>query len=94
MSTTTTTEADKPVAPQQAGDMCIIDLGQHPRKRIQKLRKGEGRLMEKVEDALQTLRQQDVLGAAAQTVVVIVRQEMDWRSLFEDDDDEDEDDDD
>jgi hypothetical protein len=93
MSTTTKLEADEPVAPQPAGDMCIIDLGSQPRKRVQRLRKGEGRLMEKIEDALENLREKRVVGAAAQTVVVIVRQEMDWRNLFGDDDDDDDDDD-
>ena len=53
----------------------MLDLGEHPRKRIKRLRRGEGKLMEKVEDALADLTAQGVIGGQVQTVVVVVREE-------------------
>ena len=94
MSAASVAEAEKPAAPEPTGEMVIIDLGRHPRKRVNRLRKGEGRLMEKIEDAVDNLRSQKVLSAAPQTIVVIVRQDLDLRGLFGDDDEDDDDDDD
>lgn len=73
------------------GIVCVLDLGEHSRRRIRSLRRGEGRLMEKVEDTVAALKEDGVLDAAAQTAVVVVRQEA---GLFPDDDDDDDDDDD
>jgi hypothetical protein len=83
-------------ATAEKGIICVIDLGEHSRKRVRRLRRGEGRLMEKVEDAVAALKQDKVLSPTAETVVIVVRQEP--AGLFgrgdDDDDDEDEDDDD
>jgi len=73
--------------------VCVIDLGEHSRRRVRRLRRGEGRLMERVEDAVVALTENGVLSAGAQTVVVVVRQEASL-GLFGDDDDDDDDDDD
>ena len=67
-----TTEATKAGG---TGIVCVLDLGEHPRKRIKRLRRGEGKLMEKVEDALADLTAQGVIGGQVQTVVVVVREE-------------------
>lgn len=77
----------------KARDICIIDLGEHSRTRVKKLRRGEGRLMRKVEDAIGDLEEQGLLEASAQTVVIIVRQEPDVVGLFGMRDDDDDDDD-
>lgn len=74
-------------------NMVIVDLGEQSRKRIRKLRRGEGRLMDKIEDVLADLQEQDVLEASAQTVVVVVRQEFGLNSFLDNDDDDDDDDD-
>ena len=81
----------------ERGIVCVIDLGEHTRQRVRRLRRGEGRLMERVEDAIVALQENGVLGADAQTVVVVVRQEptaLFWRDRDDDDEDEDDDDDD
>jgi hypothetical protein len=75
-------------------ELCVIDLGEHGRRAVKRLRKGEGRLMDKVEDAILSLQEEGVIDAgAAQTVVVVVREEPSLRDLFGDDDDDDDDDD-
>jgi hypothetical protein len=80
----------KPGAEAEAGGVvCLIDLGEHSRKRIKKLRRGNGRLMDKVEDAVADLKEEGVLSPTADTVVVIVRQEFSVRGMFDDEDDDD-----
>ncbi len=74
------------------GIICVVDLGEHSRRRVRRLRRGEGRLMERVEDAVAALQENGVLESGAQTVVVVVRQER--AGLFSDKDDDDDDDDD
>lgn len=80
-----------PVA--ETGVFCVLDLGEQKKKRIKKLRKGEGRLMEKVEDAIADLQGEGILEAKVQTVVVVVREEFSLTGMFDNDDDDDDDDD-
>jgi hypothetical protein len=64
------------------GVVCVVDLGSHSRKRVKRLRRGEGRLMERVEDAVAALRQDGAVNKDAQTVVVVVRQKPRVGGLF------------
>lgn len=57
------------------GDVCVLDMGKHTRKRIKQLRRGKGKLMYKVESAIEDLREDGVLSSSAQTVIVVVREE-------------------
>ena len=57
------------------GDICVLDMGKHTRKRIRQLRRGKGKLMYKVECAIEDLREDGVLSPTAQTVIVVVREE-------------------
>ena len=101
MSTETTTkETSKAVAGKSASapaeavsELCVIDLGEHSRRAVKKLRRGEGRLMDKVEDAILSLREEEIIADSAQTVVVVGREEADLRSFFDTDDDDEDDDD-
>jgi hypothetical protein len=72
-----------------AGIVCVLDMGEQSRKRIKRLRRGEGRLMDKVEDAIADLQTQGVVGTQVQTVVVVVREEVTFSSIFRDSDDDD-----
>ena len=87
---TVTEKKDPPVAAEE-GVVCVIDLGQHSRKRIKRLRRGRGRLMSKVEGVIEDLQEEGVIGASAQTVVVVVREEPSLMGLWDDDDDDDDD---
>jgi hypothetical protein len=73
----------KEAAASPAGVVCVLDLGEQKRKRIKRLRRGEGKLMVKVEDAITDLQNQGVLGKQVQTVVVVIREESGVRSLFD-----------
>jgi hypothetical protein len=90
----TEAQATKTAEKPEKGITCVIDLGEHSRKRVRRLRRGEGRLMEKVEDAVAALQEDGVLSANAQTVVIVVRQEPSLSGMFSRDDDDDDDDDD
>jgi hypothetical protein len=97
MSVTTDVKGKPPKDDDEGGIVCVVDLGEHSRRRVRRLRRGEGRLMEKVEDAVASLTSNGVLSGNAQTVVVVVRQEPSlsgmWDSEVDDDDDDDDDDD-
>jgi hypothetical protein len=71
----TTEIKTKPTTPGAAGVVCVLDMGEHTKKRIKRLRRGGGNLMEKVEDAISDLQSQGVLDQQVQTVVVVVREE-------------------
>lgn len=75
-------------------ELCVVDLGEHSRRRIKKLRRGEGRLMDKVEDAILSLQEEGIIAGSAQTVVVVVREEPTLSGLLDNDDDDDDDEDD
>ncbi len=83
-----TEKKDAPVAAED-GIVCVIDLGEHSRKRVKRLRRGRGRLMSKVEGVIEDLQEEGVLGANAQTVVVVVREEASLMGFLDDDDDDD-----
>jgi len=52
----------------------IVDLGKHRRKQIKRLRRGEGKLMDDVNDTLEEMRTAGTLSPASQPVVIIVRE--------------------
>jgi hypothetical protein len=53
----------------------IIDLGEQSRKRVKLLRKGQGKLLEQVNEAIRQLTASGKLASGAQPVVVVVREE-------------------
>ncbi len=55
-------------------DPIIIDLGRHKRRRVRRLRRGRGRLMGRVLDAVEDLGEDGAIDPNANTVIVIVRQ--------------------
>jgi len=59
----------------------ILDLGSASKKRVDQLRKGQGKLQARLDDALADLRSAGTVGEAAQPIVVIVKQRSKLRSL-------------
>jgi len=53
---------------------CIVDMGTQSRKRIKKLKRGEGKLMDMIESILEELNAESIVPEGARTVVVIVKQ--------------------
>lgn len=63
----------------ESRDPVIVDLGKHDKKKIKRLRKGKGRLMDDVSDVLRELREAGVVDANAQPVIVVVREKAEDR---------------
>jgi hypothetical protein len=94
---TVTADDPKAAGPSSISELCVVDLGEHSQRSVKRLRRGEGRLMDKVEDAILNLREEGILvDGDIQTVVVVVREESSFSNFLsrdEDDDDDDDDDD-
>lgn len=55
--------------------MIVVDIGKRQKKkRIRRLRKGKGKLMDKITDLVEEMRQGGALEPNAQAVVIVVRQ--------------------
>jgi hypothetical protein len=53
----------------------ILDMGKNSRKSVRRLKKGKpGRLMNRVEEALEHLRENGALAADARPIIIIVRE--------------------
>jgi hypothetical protein len=59
----------------------VVDLGKKRRKQIKQLREGRGRLMDEVNSLVQELRTAGSISAAAQPVVIVVREKRKTRAL-------------
>lgn len=72
--------------PQSAADsssLIVVDLGKkQKRKAIKGLRKGTGKLADRVRELLGELREQGAISGSAQPVVVIVRQKSSRPKMF------------
>lgn len=75
-ATSTAQAAKKDATPDSTAPApIVIDMGKKTRKQIRKLRKGEpGRLMNRVEEAVEHLRENGVLAASAQPIVVVIKE--------------------
>jgi hypothetical protein len=69
--------AEEKVAPPKA---VVFDLGKHKSKKIKKLRKGEGPLIDEVMLAIDDLKANGLVDANAQPVVVVVREKSSPRN--------------
>jgi hypothetical protein len=56
-------------------DVVVVDLGTKRRKQIKQLRRGKGKLMDKVKEALRELRASNTIPSNAQPVVIVVKEQ-------------------
>jgi hypothetical protein len=52
----------------------VVDLGKKSRKQIRQLRKGEGKLLDEVQDVVARLKAAGTVDSKAQPLVIVVRQ--------------------
>lgn len=58
-----------------AREPIVVDMGKKTRRQIRKLRKGKpGRLLDRVEDTIQHLRENGALADDAQPIVIVVKE--------------------
>jgi hypothetical protein len=63
-------------------DTIVVDLGSKTRKQIKRLRKGKGKLMDKVNECLSELKASGAISAAVQPVVIVVKEEAPMGKLM------------
>lgn len=78
-----------PEAIQPTSDMVVLDIGKRDADAVRKLRKGKGKLLRKVNHAVEQLRDAGKIKKDAQIVMIVVREKN--ISLFGDDTDDDDD---
>jgi hypothetical protein len=91
---TTTGEPREPRHTEKSdkNPIVIVDFGKRQaRKQTKRLRRGEGKLMTRVEGIVNDLVTAGTVKSTAQPVVIVVREKEQWP--FDDDDDDDDDDD-
>ena len=54
----------------------VIDIGKRKRKAVRRLRKGRGKLVDRVQNVIDDLREAGEIGADSDTVVVIVEKKQ------------------
>jgi hypothetical protein len=74
MATVTGTEPRPATTAAGEPTPIVLDLGKQRRKRVKELRRGEGKLMAEIIDALEELKLAGTLAASAQPVVIVVQQ--------------------
>jgi hypothetical protein len=74
-TTTGTAASSAPTATEKP--IVVVDLGKRSKKKVKQLRKGTGRLMDRVVDTVDQLTADGEVEADHQIVVVVVRQEDD-----------------
>lgn len=82
MSTVET--STKPARDGSAGQrsIVVVDLGKRSRKQIKRLRRGEGRLMSRVEETVDQLKADGEVDAKSEVVVMVVRERDERKGLF------------
>ena len=76
-------EQNSPAAAVDGSSFIVIDIGKRQKsKQIRKLRKGTGKLTEKIKELVDDLREQRTISAEAQPVVIVVRQKATRTKTF------------
>lgn len=80
MAETTKNGNGAAVAEQQS--MLLLDLGAKSKKSVRRLRKGRGKLMSKINGAIEDLKAEGEISENSQVVVVVVKQRARKRGLW------------
>jgi len=65
----------EPTSTAKDPDVIVVDLGTKRRKQVKQLRRGKGKLMDKVKEALRELKASNTISSNAQPVVVVIKEE-------------------
>jgi hypothetical protein len=64
-----------PVKPEGKNrDTIVVDLGSKSRKQVKQLRKGKGKLMDKVHECISELKASGTITGVVQPVVIVVKE--------------------
>lgn len=68
---------NEPEAANLSPEPILVDLGKKSKRSIRKLRRGRGKLMERVTDAIEELRSAGTIEERVQPLIIIVRERKD-----------------
>ena len=68
--------------PAKESDVIVVDLGSKKRKQVKQLRKGRGKLMDRVKQCLEELKATGAVSGTLVPVVIIVEQKSEAADLF------------
>jgi len=75
MATQTTPATTTAPPPKATGDAPIVlDLGSKSRKQIRRLRKGEGKLMDRITQLVDDLKSNGTISGSAQPIIIVVKE--------------------
>jgi hypothetical protein len=57
-------------------DTIVVDLGSKSRKQVKRLRKGKGKLMDKVNECISELKSTGTITGTVQPVVIVVKEKV------------------
>jgi len=61
----------------KARDMIIVDLGRKRARQVKRLRKGKGKLLDKVHQVIEELKASNSISGSGQPVVIVVQERAD-----------------
>ena len=82
MSTVDTPTKPATSAAAPGKPIVVVDLGRRSKKQVKRLRKGEGRLMGRVEQTVDQLKGEKEIDPNSEVVVFVVRQKDKRKGLF------------
>lgn len=72
-----------PAASSADASLLVIDIGKKQKKKdIKRLRKGRGKLTDKLKDVIDELRADNSIAADAQPIVIVVREKAKRKGIF------------
>jgi hypothetical protein len=65
---------------ENGNNIIVVDMGKKRRKQVKRLRNGEGKLMDKVQEVIASMRE-DGSSTPGDTIVVVVERKADFRAM-------------
>ena len=81
MAQVTTAPGPGTASPASNDAPIVLDLGKRSRKQVRRLRKGTGKLMDKISELVGDLKADGTVAADAQPIIIVVRPKR-KRSVF------------
>ncbi|MBV8305413.1 MAG: hypothetical protein JOZ04_14475 [Acidimicrobiia bacterium] len=78
----TATKAPAAKATGSEKPIVVVDLGRRSRKQVKRLRRGEGRLMERVDQTIDQLRAEKEIDPNSEVVVFVVKEKDRRKGIF------------
>ena len=68
---------DSPAKETSGSDLLIVDLGKKSKKRVKQIRKGRGKGLKNLQEVVESLRAEGMIGEGETPVCIVVREKPD-----------------